>query len=68
MVFDREAGGSRPRTNPELVVNGGEMRVDGAQAYDKVFCHLGIGQACCHQPQDLHFASWSVLQDRPGNA
>src|SRR5215469_5839335 len=32
------------------------MRVDGAQADDKAFCHLGIGQARCHQPQDLYFA------------
>src|SRR5215469_3838809 len=56
VAFDSKACGSRPRADPELVVNGSEMRVDRAQANDKVFCHLGIGQACCHQPQDLHFA------------
>src|SRR5436305_3901171 len=32
------------------------MRADGTHTHDKVFCHLCIGQACCHQPQDLNFA------------
>src|SRR5579884_2917609 len=32
------------------------MRGDGAQTNDKALCHLSIGQTCCHQSQDLHFA------------
>jgi len=30
VAFDREAGGRRPRADPQLAVNGSEMRVDGA--------------------------------------
>jgi hypothetical protein len=56
LVFNDKAGGSRVRVDTQLIVNGGEMGGDCAQADDEVFCQLRIGQPLRHQAQNLHLA------------
>src|SRR5215472_2736850 len=53
LVSHREAGGSHARVDPQLIVNGGEMGGDRAQANDELLRHLGIGESLGHQPQDF---------------
>src|SRR5579863_10204756 len=56
VALDREARGSRPRVDAQLIVDRGEVRGDGAQANDELFCDLGIGVPLRYQAQHFHLA------------
>ncbi len=53
MVFDGVAGGGYSRGDPDLAINRGQVRVDGAGTDDQAFGYLLIGQALCHDAQHL---------------
>ena len=55
LVIHCEASGGGARIDPQLVVDRGQVRVDGARADDELFGHLDVGQSLRHQPQHLYF-------------
>jgi hypothetical protein len=49
LMFECIAGSCAARGHVDLLVDRGEVSIDGAQADHEVFCNLGIGQAFCYQ-------------------
>lgn len=45
-----------PRRDPQLAVDGGEVRLDGRDADHEPLCDLGIGQALGDEKQNLKLA------------
>ena len=49
LVVYCESGGGGTRIDPQLVVNRGQVRVDGARADDELFGHLCVSQPLGNQ-------------------
>src|SRR5215472_12953511 len=52
---------STARGDPELAVDGTQVRVDGMQAQHQLLGNLGIGQSCSEQAQHFHFAGSQAI-------
>ena len=56
LVIHCEASGGGARIDPQLVVDRGQVRVDGARADDELFGHLGVGQALGDETEYFNLA------------
>ena len=54
MVFDGVAGRSGSGGDPDLTINRGQVRIDGARTDDQALGYLLIGQALCYHAQHLN--------------
>jgi len=57
VVFNRVAGGSGSRSDPQLIEDGSDMRVDRRQTHHQAFGHLRISQPLSQQAQHFHLPS-----------
>ena len=61
MVFHGVAGGGYSRGDPDLAINRGQVRVDGARTDDEALGHLLIGQS--YPSRDLFsFSPFSMMR------
>src|SRR5678816_1878807 len=61
-MLDRKARGRGARVDPKLLINGCQVRIDGARTEYQALGSLGIAEPLSHQAQDLDLAFRQLIQ------
>jgi hypothetical protein len=68
VVLEGVAGGRTMEGDPQLAINGAQMRFDGQLADHEFFGDLGVGQSSCKQSQHLALTRGQFLRTERGRS